>query len=59
MSENLIYKSGGGVVYKSSPDGLIKKLYGAKSSFVKPSERNDLAITTQTEAKRTNEERVV
>ena len=52
MSENLIYKSGGGVVYKSSPDGLIKKLYGAKSSFVKPSERNDLAITTQTASAR-------
>ena len=30
MSENLIHKSGW-VVYKSSPDGLIKKLYGAKS----------------------------
>ena len=52
MSENLIYKSGGGVVYKSSPDGLIKKLYGAKSSFVKPSERINLAITTQTASAR-------
>ena len=52
MSENLIYKSGGGVVYKSSSDGLIKKLYGAKSSFVKPSERTNLAITTQTASAR-------